>query len=30
MKERFSWDKSASKYEKLYKLALLKRDLKNE
>jgi starch synthase len=30
MKERFSWDKAASKYEKLYELALLKRKLKND
>jgi len=29
MSERFSWDKSADKYEKMYQLALLKRALQN-
>jgi starch synthase len=30
MKERFDWKKSAKKYEKIYKLAQLKRNLKND
>jgi starch synthase len=30
MKDRFDWEKSAKEYEKLYKLAKLKRELKND